>query len=431
MEENLGGRRNPPGVTRSSPPKPEPGGPLNRAEVHKRYSDKFARMARRRGLCGQDVEDAMQKAFVAILESMHSYNPAIGPFDNWALRVGQRTVRHHAAALRKRPDQPEAVDATEPVDLAPNSEQRMSDAQLDAILTTLVELLPDALREVFIMADLERTSMRTIARELGITQRSGYARLYRARKLMARGLKPYQREWVAALPPGFLTLDRLVEIGRKNPPIDPALNARVRDQVEKALGPELGAASAGATTLASGKALVGATKLKAAVAVLLFSGGMAAGAFLYWALNDLPRAVPTVVTIGNVPSLGIPLSASSSPLSVLSARPSDEASHGLSAPPGGSASPSASSARTTPSAPRSSAGPAQVGTGASADEDSSVAERALIQGVRLALRENEPERALDDLRRHRAQFKNPQLADLRDDLWKQAMDLREAKRRPR
>ena len=374
----------------------------------------------------------MQKAFVAILESMESYNPAIGPFDNWALKVGQRTVRHHAAALRKRPDQPEAVDATEPVDLAPSSEQRMSEAQLDAILMTLVELLPESLREVFIMADLEQTSMRTIARELGITQRSGYARLYRARKLMERGLRPYQREWTAAPLLGLLTLDRLIEIGRKNPPLDPALKMRVRDGLEQTLGPELAAGPAGTAALASGKALGGLAALQATGSVLLFSGGMAAGALLYWALSDPPRAVPNTVTIGNVPNLSVELPVSSAPLAVLAARSTEEAQRSVSAMPrGGSASPSVSSARVTPAAPRSTANSAHMGAGAPVDDDSSIAERALIQGVRLALRENEPEKAIDDLKRHRAKFKHPQLADLRDDLWKQAMDLREAKRRPR
>lgn len=241
MEEKIGAHANPLDVTRSPPPEPAPGDPPEPAELHRRYSAKLVGMARRRGLRGDDVEDAMQKAFVALLESMHSYSPDRGGFDNWALTIGQRTIRRHASVLRERPDQLEAVEATEPVDRGPTSEQLMSDAQLDAILMTLVELLPNALREVFIMADLEETSMRTIARELGITQRSGYARLYRARKLMARGLRPYQRDLASALPLGFLTLDRLIEVGRKAPPVDPALSARIQDWVAHALESRPGA----------------------------------------------------------------------------------------------------------------------------------------------------------------------------------------------
>lgn len=111
VEEKRGGPPNLLSVSHSSCPKPAPEGSSHRAELHQRCSDKLARMSRRRSLHGQDIEDTMQKAFGAILESMDGYNPAMGPFDNCALRVGQRTVPHHAAALPKRPDQPEAVDA--------------------------------------------------------------------------------------------------------------------------------------------------------------------------------------------------------------------------------------------------------------------------------------------------------------------------------
>jgi RNA polymerase sigma factor (sigma-70 family) len=345
---------------------------------------------------------------------MHSYNPDLGRFDSWALTIGQRTIRRHASVLRERPDQPEAVEATEPIDRGPSSEQLMSEAQLDAILMTLVELLPDALREVFIMADLEETSMRTIARELGITQRSGYARLSRARKLMARGLRPYQRDLASALPLGFLTLDRLVEVGRKTPPVDPALKARVRDRVARDLASRPGAGLTGPAALAAGKPLVGPAAFKAAAGVSLFAAGMGVGALLYWASSDSPHSAPMTISISDVSSPSVALPVVSAPLSVL-------------APP----STPVSSARVATAAPRSSMSPARVSAGALADEDSSVAERALIQGVRLSLRENDPERALVDLRRHRTQFKNPQLADIRDDLWRQAMDMSEAKRRSR
>lgn len=415
MEEKNGRHANPLDVTRSSPPEPAPGDPPDPAELHRRYCDKLARMARRRGLRGQDVEDAMQKAFVALLESMHSYNPDLGRFDGWALTIGQRTIRRHATALRERPDQPEAVEATEPVDRGPTSEQLMSEAQLDAILMTLVELLPDALREVFIMADLEETSMRRIARELGITQRSGYARLYRARKLMARGLRPYQRDLASALPLGSLTLDRLVEVGRKTPPIDAALKARVRDRVARALGSRPGAGLTGPAALAAGKPLVGLAALKAAAAVSLFALGMGVGALVYWALSDGPPSAPITLAMGDVSSPSVALPVASAPL-VVQGESATIAVDPAAIP--------ASSARVATVAPRSSAG-------ASGDEDSSVAERALIQGVRLSLRENDPERALADLRRHRTRFKYPQLADIREDLWRQAMDMSEANRRTR
>lgn len=90
-----------------------------------------------------------------------------------------------------------------------------------------------------------------------------------------------------------------------------------------------------------------------------------------------------------------------------------------------------SSTRVAAAALRSSTGAVSVPpAAASAAESAMVAERAVIQEACAALRDHDPTKALDALRRHRADFKEPRFADVRDDLRHQAMDMREAQLHP-
>ena len=128
-------------------------------------------MARRRGLRSHDGEDAMQKVFIALLESIDRYNPARGRFESWAMTIARRSLRDHVEVLRNRREQPEAADAADAIDPGPDSEQRMEEAEAHTVFLALVNLLPDDLREVLIMADLEEVSMPQIAKGFGARQK--------------------------------------------------------------------------------------------------------------------------------------------------------------------------------------------------------------------------------------------------------------------
>jgi hypothetical protein len=51
----------------------------------------------------------------------------------------------------------------------------------------------------------------------------------------------------------------------------------------------------------------------------------------------------------------------------------------------------------------------------------------LLQGARLAIQRNKPDQALRNLLRHREKFRHPRFADLRDDLWREALALSQAR----
>jgi RNA polymerase sigma-70 factor (ECF subfamily) len=403
------------GVTRSSPPNPPPGGPTTRAELYKHYADKLGRMARRRGLRAHDAEDAIQRAFTAILGSMGRYDPERGPFDSWVLLIARRTIRDHASSLRNRPEQQEAVDAADPIDLSPDSEQRMIDAQAHAAFLALLDVLPAELREVFVMADVEELTMPSIARELGISEQAGYARLRRARALMRARWEKRRSVAAPLLALSALTLDQLSAIDRNGPPLDPELKARVWDRLERCLDPEHSFVAAA---------------LKAVPSVLLFCAGMGAGALLYWALSRSPSAAPSTAVREDLASVSAPepaapallaTAASQSSLDTLRSPPATTAGRSTSAP--------ASSEPLAGAAPRSSASSTHLLAEASAIDESMMAERAVIQEIRFAIRDHDPAKALAAVQRHKATFKSPRLADVRDDLWRQAMTMNDAQLR--
>jgi RNA polymerase sigma-70 factor (ECF subfamily) len=371
------------------------------------------RMARRRGLRSHDVEDAMQKVFIALLESIDRYDPAGGRFESWVMTIARRSIRDHIEVLRNRREQPEAADAVDTIDPGPDSEQRMEEAEAYAVFLALVNLLPDDLREVLIMADLEEVSMPQIAQELGISEQAGYARLRRAR-LRLQGA--WQERQSAASPMfalGAFTLDEMIAKDRSGWAVDPQMKGRVWDRLVQALGPESSAGVAGPAGLA------GAGVVKAAAAVVIFALGMAAGALLRGSPGEHPIATQRTSAVADVPSLGAPVVAAEGAASSTYAVNHQAPEPAL-----------VSSARVAAAALRSSTGAVSVPPAASAAESAMVAERAVIQEARAALRDHDPTKALDALRRHRASFKEPRFADVREDLWHQAMDMREAQPHP-
>jgi RNA polymerase sigma factor (sigma-70 family) len=407
-------------------------------------------MARRRGLHGEDVEDATQRSFVAILESIGRYEPVDGKFDAWAKTIARRAIRDYVKVLRNRPDQVEGTDAADPVDPGPDSEDRMKEAQEYVIFLALLDVLPDELREVLVMADQEEIPMPVIAKELGISLEAGYSRLRRARRALEIAWN-HRQSAAAPIPVlalGAVTLDQLMAIDRTVPPLDPDMKADIWARLNQSLGPEVPAGTTAGTGSGVGRGLVGFATKKVAGAALIFGLGMGAGALLHKLLSDSPDATPSTVVSGAIPSVeargGAPVSPSSiaaaalgsyadpllpkspsdgphaAPIIIVSGDdlPSVEARGGAPGLPS-----SASLAVAAPGRSTGAAHKANVDAGAPTDDDSIVAERALIQEARAAVRKQQPEKALDALRRHKAEFVEPRFADMRSELLREAMGL--------
>jgi hypothetical protein len=302
----------------------------------------------------------------------------------------------------------------------------MIDAQAHAAFLALLDLLPAELREVFIMADVEEITMPSIARELGISEQAGYARLRRARALMRAGWEKRRSAATPLLTVGALTLSQLSAIDRNGPPLDPDLKARVWDRLEECLGPE-SVSTAGMTRGVGGQTLLGAAARKTALGVLLFSAGMGAGALLHWALSRSPSAAPSTAVREDLAGVSAPGPAASALLATAAPRASLDTLRDPSASLArGSASALVLSEPLAVAALRSSASLTHLPAGALASDESMIAERAVIQEIRFAIRDHNPAKALAAVQRHRDTFKSPRLADVRDDLWRQAMAMNDA-----
>lgn len=124
-----------------------------------------------------EAEDAVQDLFVALPEALGSYVER-GQFGAWLRRVA---VRLALARLRTRARRREApLDAG--VDAARSLPARhTADGVIDRVaLERALAALPNALRVVFLLKEVEGYSHAEIAASLGITRAASEVRLFRA-----------------------------------------------------------------------------------------------------------------------------------------------------------------------------------------------------------------------------------------------------------
>ena len=131
----------------------------------------------------QEAEDIVQDLFVGLPEAIGKYD-GTGSLDAWRRRVVARMALMRLRAGRRR-------DATAHSASAVDS----STGRLDAVLADrmtiaqALQALPDTLRAVVVLKDVEGYSHEEIARLLGIRPNTAAVRLHRARTLLRQLLK--------------------------------------------------------------------------------------------------------------------------------------------------------------------------------------------------------------------------------------------------
>ena len=126
-----------------------------------------------------DAEDVLQDTFVGLPEALQGYREA-GRFEPWLKRVAIRAalMKHRARGRRRE----------EPLDVADGS--AIADTPIVDRLTAAqaVESLPDDLRIVFMLKEVEGYAHSEIAGLLGISPGASAVRLFRAWRLIRRHL---------------------------------------------------------------------------------------------------------------------------------------------------------------------------------------------------------------------------------------------------
>ena len=138
----------------------------------------------RLGANPSDVDDLLQEIFVVLYRHWPNLDRT-RPLRPWLFGVTFRVVRtNRRRRFREAPHL--ALDLE---DAAPSPEGRLEGQESLGLLSAALDLVPPARRSVLVKHDLEGLDVIDIARQLSITKFGVYARLYKARKELARAVR--------------------------------------------------------------------------------------------------------------------------------------------------------------------------------------------------------------------------------------------------
>ena len=149
------------------------------AELYARHAPAVFTAALRLLGSREDAEDVLQDVFVGLPDALARYEER-GAFGAWIRRIA---VRASLMALRRRGRKGhEPLASADEVGAAPPEPERSIAAR------RAIAALPDALRVVFVLREVEGYSHAEIAELLGITRTASALRLHRAWKLVRRSV---------------------------------------------------------------------------------------------------------------------------------------------------------------------------------------------------------------------------------------------------
>jgi RNA polymerase sigma-70 factor (ECF subfamily) len=146
----------------------------------RRYNQRLFRVAR--GILTDDTEaeDVMQEAYVRAFRELAGFRGE-ARFATWLTRIAAHEALARARKRRRLVSITGGGEPPDPPDHASGPEQELENRELHGILRTAVEALPDPLRAVFCLREIEGLSSEQTADALGITAENVRVRLHRAK----------------------------------------------------------------------------------------------------------------------------------------------------------------------------------------------------------------------------------------------------------
>ena len=156
----------------------------------RRYNERVYRAARAILRDDGEAEDVMQQAYVNAFTHLRQFN-GDARFSTWLLRIA---VNEALARARRRGryepyDEGEAaVDTGISRGVTPDPERQAFNTELRAILERAIDTLPDGMREVFVLREVEGLSTAETADALAVSEDVVKTRLSRGRAALRRVL---------------------------------------------------------------------------------------------------------------------------------------------------------------------------------------------------------------------------------------------------
>jgi RNA polymerase sigma-70 factor (ECF subfamily) len=171
----------------------------NRAfdELVKRYENKVYRLTFKILRHEDDAGEALQDAFMSAYKGLKNFK-SDSTFSTWLYRVATnaalmkyRKRRDGHISLEQSQSYDEDADRLEIPDWSALPDEDLMTGELDEILAEGLSRLPDELREVFVMRDIEELSNSDVAERLQLTVPAVKSRLHRARLQLRDRLNRY------------------------------------------------------------------------------------------------------------------------------------------------------------------------------------------------------------------------------------------------
>ncbi|MEZ4410130.1 MAG: sigma-70 family RNA polymerase sigma factor [Polyangiales bacterium] len=159
-------------------PAPAPAG-LDFRTIFETEFDYVWRSLRRLGVRERDVDDVTHDTFIVVYRTLDQYDPS-RPLRPWLFGIASR----HAANYRRRAHHRGDVmeHATEVVDPARGADEALASRQTLDLVQAALDALDDDRRAVFVLHELDGTSVPDIAAALSIPLNTAYSRLRLARE---------------------------------------------------------------------------------------------------------------------------------------------------------------------------------------------------------------------------------------------------------
>ncbi|HTG35030.1 MAG TPA: RNA polymerase sigma factor [Thermoanaerobaculia bacterium] len=150
----------------------------------RRYNQRLFRVAR--GILADDAEaeDVMQEAYVRAFRELAGFRGE-ARFSTWLTRIACHEALARARKRRRLVPLAPMTGGGEPPDPpseASGPERQMENRELHAVLREAVELLPDPLRAVFCLREIEGLSTEQTADALDLSVENVRVRLHRAKR---------------------------------------------------------------------------------------------------------------------------------------------------------------------------------------------------------------------------------------------------------
>lgn len=152
--------------------------------LYQKYSQKVYRFCLRMLGSAEQAEDAFQETFIKVYE--HRQNFRGTNFAAWLFTIARHTCLNVIRSRKEAEEFDEVFHASD--------SPRQTDVGLKEQIDKAISLLPEPLREALLLREYEECTYQEIADILGIDLSLAKVRVYRARIILRKLLKPLQKE---------------------------------------------------------------------------------------------------------------------------------------------------------------------------------------------------------------------------------------------